>query len=604
MTKIPLTAVLWIPMLLLTLGLLSVELIFVEDLRDDLEQLDGMQRSSKTIYKISALVHQLQAERGEGVLFLERQISLSELNDQRQRVDHEIASLSEALDPDQRPPFIQWNDILAQIKESRAQVENRSIAAAKNFADFSDVISRLLNQQMATATVYHYKGLESALSEIVLFEKIKDNLGKLRATISGAVAVKQPISPQTTLQLNELFVGIKTNSELLNLSPASQAKERMERVLSGQDWNRTTEAYNMILNEKKNVLHLDSREVFSSVTSVLEKLRGLINDDFKKSGDTIDHEYKRVWKNFFVICLIFAFTTIVSVTLTVLSTRSLIRSIEILVSLSKKIAVEKYAGANSELHDLVSRDLFFLGTRMDEMGRKLSSTISNLKQANESLEQFAFSTSHDLQEPVKKISSHIEFLEMSIGAGLGDSDRKHVEKIKNSCERAIELIQAMLKLARLSNEKLTIERVDLNEVLMQTIKSLSDEILQINAKIELSSLPEIQGNKELLLNVFQNLLSNSIKYRKKDVSLQVDISWKTGESGEQKILFQDNGIGFDMKKVSVLFKPFGRIHSKDRFPGSGIGLAATKKIMDLHNAKIEVHSEENVGTSFILSFYT
>lgn len=276
-------------------------------------------------------------------------------------------------------------------------------------------------------------------------------------------------------------------------------------------------------------------------------------------------------------------------------------SIKRLLRVSSEISEGKFLIREKTVKEGLSEDeLTAVVTQMVQMGKKLDQSFESLKRSNEELEDFAFIASHDLQEPVKKISAYADFLREDYGERLDQEGLEYVVKIKDLTGRMINLIKSLLEYSRLVNLKTEFEKVDLNEVVRSSMDNLELLIKEKNATVHCDRLPIVNGNRALLQSLFQNLISNAVKFQKPDSTAVVYVSAKR-DGNCWNISVKDNGIGFNVKHQDRMFKPFGRLYSKGQYPGSGIGLATCRKIIEAHDSKFEVESVENVGSTFAFS---
>ncbi len=219
-----------------------------------------------------------------------------------------------------------------------------------------------------------------------------------------------------------------------------------------------------------------------------------------------------------------------------------------------------------------------------------------LARANAELEQFAYVSSHDLQEPLRTISNFAGLLEGKYaGKSDGNSDQ-YLKLIVNATTRMQNLIRDLLDLSRIGRN-ITFTKVDCNELLVEVIAEMDASIKESNAKIIYSILPILTGNKSGLKQLFLNLISNSIKFRNKNAALEIGIN-AAEKNNEYLFAFKDNGIGIEEKYFNKLFVIFQRLNNAAEYPGTGIGLAICKKIVTQHKGKIWVESKLNEGSTF------
>ncbi len=229
----------------------------------------------------------------------------------------------------------------------------------------------------------------------------------------------------------------------------------------------------------------------------------------------------------------------------------------------------------------------------------LAHTIEALKRSNAELEQFAYVASHDLQEPLRMVSSFVQLLAQRYSGKLDADANKFINIAVESAGRMQTLINDLLSFSRIATRGQPFEKVDLKNIVVQVLKDLSVSIQESKAKISIGSLPIISADPIQLGQVFQNLISNAIKFRStQPPEIQIDALQK---ENEWIFSVKDNGIGIDPKYFDKIFIIFRRLHSRDKYPGSGIGLAICKKIVERHGGRIWVESAENKGCTFFFS---
>lgn len=301
---------------------------------------------------------------------------------------------------------------------------------------------------------------------------------------------------------------------------------------------------------------------------------------------------------FFVLIFVFVIAFIVSIVLSQNFARGIIDSIKKLMKISENISLGKYSKNTTELENLSDDELKILANQMVQMSEELNITFNKLKLSNEDLTNFAFIASHDLQEPIKKISNYVDLIGLELGNTVSEDVSLYVQEVKDSTARMINLIRTLLNYSAINESLTEFKSVDLNETLKICKMNLDVQIQESNAKISYLDLPQVFGDKELLISLFQNLISNSIKYQNKNEDPVIEIKFNKEVNGKWKISFQDNAMGFDMKYIKTVLRPFGRLHAKSEYPGIGIGLPLCKKIVQLHGSRLIIDSAENRGTNF------
>ncbi len=238
-------------------------------------------------------------------------------------------------------------------------------------------------------------------------------------------------------------------------------------------------------------------------------------------------------------------------------------------------------------------------TERNESRKMLEQQFRELAASNTELEQFAYVTSHDLQEPLRMVSSFLQLLEKKYKGQLDDTAEQYINFAVDGASRMKALIQALLMYSRVGNKKEDFVSVDLNEVVQYSIKLIEEDIRKSHAVISVSVLPVIMANYSLISRLFINLITNAIKYRG-DTKPEIEVGYSEDERSHT-IYVKDNGIGIDPKFFDKIFIIFQRLHNKDEYSGTGIGLAICKKIAEIHKGKIWIESEEGKGSAFYFS---
>ena len=219
-----------------------------------------------------------------------------------------------------------------------------------------------------------------------------------------------------------------------------------------------------------------------------------------------------------------------------------------------------------------------------------------LERKNKELEQFAYIASHDLQEPLRTVSSFVQLIIKQYKGGFDEKADKYFNYILEASDRMKMLIKNLLDYSRIGNKK-ELEQVNCKTILSQVFEDLNKLITEENATIQVEELPVVNGYSTEIQQLFQNLIMNAIKFRRKDVSPQIDISVKQIK-GYWEFAIKDNGIGIEETHNERIFIIFQRLHTRNEYKGSGIGLSHCKKIVELHGGKIWVNSTPGEGSTF------
>jgi len=222
-----------------------------------------------------------------------------------------------------------------------------------------------------------------------------------------------------------------------------------------------------------------------------------------------------------------------------------------------------------------------------------------MRQSNRDLMNFALTVSHDLQEPLRMVSSYLELLEHRAGPKLNDMERDYIRVATEGAGRMRSMVRDLLSLASTEQATVNIEPIAARDIVADALTNLSLKTAEAQASITVGELPHIQGDRTLLVQVFQNLISNGIKFRGVRTP-RIEISAVT-ENGEHRFRIQDNGIGIDAAHLHRIFGLFQRLHTQEQYPGSGIGLALCKRIVERHHGRIGVTSQVGEGATFWFS---
>jgi len=231
-----------------------------------------------------------------------------------------------------------------------------------------------------------------------------------------------------------------------------------------------------------------------------------------------------------------------------------------------------------------------------KMAEQLEALNKSLADSNKELEQFAYIVSHDLQEPLRMVSSFVSLLEKKMEGQLNETTKQYIHFATDGAARMKILIQDLLQYSRAGTNKEDFSTTDLNEVMQYIKRVLEEDIKKNRAVITVKPLPVIMANQTLISQLFANLVSNALKFHS-GTEPEIEVGYK--EEPDKYIFYvKDNGIRIDPKNFERIFAVFQRLHNKNEYPGSGIGLAICKKIADIHKGKIWVESETGEGSTF------
>jgi PAS domain S-box-containing protein len=260
-----------------------------------------------------------------------------------------------------------------------------------------------------------------------------------------------------------------------------------------------------------------------------------------------------------------------------------------IVDIDAQKKIEQAFKDNKELQETQAQ----LFSNQEELQQK----VIELNRSNHELEQFAHLATHDLQEPLRKLFFYSDLLKKKYSSVIDQAGLGVLNNMSNAATRMRELINDLLSYSRLQKQEIVFEEVKLGELIGEVIKDLDIPIKEKNAVIDVCDFPIITGNLLRLRQLFNNLISNSLKYSRTGVAPHIQITMST-QHPNILITVVDNGIGFEEKHAEKIFGLFERLHTRDQFPGTGIGLSICRKIAELHNGNISATSVPNEFAKF------
>lgn len=242
----------------------------------------------------------------------------------------------------------------------------------------------------------------------------------------------------------------------------------------------------------------------------------------------------------------------------------------------------------------------------------LLQTSKELQQSNANLQEFAFIASHDLKEPLRKISTLSDRLQQTEKANFSEQGKVYLDKVISAALRMQQMVDDLLSLSQVSVST-HFEKTSLNQILLDVLQTFESRIEALHARVDADTLPEAEVIPAQFRQLFQNLISNSLKFAKKDLppvitiksefihSNGVDPDAKTSASRYLQLTFLDNGIGFDNRFVEKIFAIFQRLHSRAEYEGTGIGLAICRKIVENHGGTMNARGTPGLGAEFVIT---
>jgi len=242
---------------------------------------------------------------------------------------------------------------------------------------------------------------------------------------------------------------------------------------------------------------------------------------------------------------------------------------------------------------------------------RLQRAAEQLSRSNRELQDFASIASHDLQEPLRKIRAFGDRLKTKCGDQIGDDGRDYLERMQNAAERMQILINDLLTFSRVTTKAQPFKPVDLNVIAREVLADLEVRIEEVGGTVEVAELPVLDADPLQMRQLFQNLIANALKFRRPEEAPVVKVfaesttsdgaAWTLGSPDVWRISFADNGIGFDEKYLDRIFTVFQRLHGRNVYEGTGVGLAVCRRIAERHFGSITAKSEPDCGATFIVT---
>jgi PAS domain S-box-containing protein len=245
---------------------------------------------------------------------------------------------------------------------------------------------------------------------------------------------------------------------------------------------------------------------------------------------------------------------------------------------------------------IVGRDV----TERRRLDQELENRAERLERINAELQDFAYIASHDLSEPLRMVTSYLQLLQRRYEGQLDETADEFIHYAVDGADRMRQLIDDLLRYSRIGSVEVQRVAVDADAVLVGVLRSLEGAILERGATVTQGALGTVYGDATQIGQLLQNLVANAIKFARPDVPAEVHIE-RVEEAREWHIVVRDNGIGIEPRHAERIFKMFGRLHAREQYAGTGIGLAICRRIADRHAGRIWVESTPGSGSAFHVS---
>jgi signal transduction histidine kinase len=278
-----------------------------------------------------------------------------------------------------------------------------------------------------------------------------------------------------------------------------------------------------------------------------------------------------------------------------------------LANIAKKISIDKNYSVRAEKKN--NDEIGVLTDAFNNMLEKIQRRDNALESSNKELQAFAYVASHDLQEPLRKIIAFGDRVKAKSADVLSEQARDYLDRMQNAAGRMQELIEALLNYSRVTTKASPYKEVDMSDVVKDVLIDLEMRIEEVDGKVDVNELPTIHADPVQMRQLMQNLIGNALKYHRDDVPARVRVSstysggsqdsgWSSIYDDQCLISVEDNGIGFDNKYKERIFGIFQRLHGRNEYTGTGVGLAISRKIVERHGGTIAADSQPGEGARF------
>ena len=435
------------------------------------------------------------------------------------------------------------------------------------------------------------------------FSAMEGTVSLVFLAVSVAISLLNEWRRRAEMQLREhqhtLEQGISERTEQLNTANQRLELEVAERKRAEQTLRISEENYRLLFEEAPVAYHeIDENGIICRVNKAECELLGYSQSELigKLVWELVAEEEREKSR-----------AQVLAKTAGTLSVRPFSRSytrrdggivhLEIHEGLIRN-SVGKVVGIRSSLLDITARCEAEAEIRKlnAELEKRVLDRTAELRRSNEALQQFAYSASHDLQEPLRMVASYAQLLQKRVGDKLDEDGREFLYYIKDGADRMTRMVRDLLTFSRAGNaETSTIENISMEEIMGIALANMQAALEDTAAVVRWDPLPTVAARKAGLSQIIQNLLSNSLKYRSEtapDIFVRCE-----QKGGEWVFCIEDNGLGFDPRRAEKAFGIFQRLHG-NTYPGSGMGLAICKRIVERNGGRIWADSEPGKGSKF------
>lgn len=569
----------------------------------------------KYMVKASHLIHELQKERGlsSGYISISGKEMTGKLNSQRLLTDQKYSILKRYLDSTdidhygqkccfQIELFLKQLDDLSNV---RKDILSLSITRDQSIDYFSKINKEIISSFQEANITIKDSPLSFPFTACINFIMAKEMVGIERALMTGFAAEDKPVSES---DMHKWMRVLKGQDALFSafehqVHVAGKIQEDFQNMLSGDNTKMMIDIRRQ-LYEKRGVGNygLIAADVFAVATWRIDELQKIEDMQMNKILNSAE-KYLARKTNSFITYIALTVTSVIAIfVLSIINARRITRPITILSNATKRFAsgdldYNVEIRSKNEIGEL-AYNFIKMRTQRQKIEKEREALINKLKYLNKELEDFAYVVSHDLKAPLRAIHNYADFLQTDLKGNLEEEQEMYLDRLGKAVRQSEDLIEDILMLSRIGKHQIEIKNIDMETFVQDLIPSLD---LPSDVEIVIKDgWPTMDVETTLLKQILQNLILNGIKFNKSSKKT-IEIGWHQIDNEFYEFYVKDNGIGIDERFFEKIFRPFQRLHTTKEYEGTGIGLAAVIRAVNMLKWSVRVESEPGKGSAFYIA---
>lgn len=567
----------------------------------------------KYMVKANHLIHELQKERGisSGYIGISGMSMVDELNSQRLLTDQKHLILKKHLDSMDIDLYGQKFSIqldaffkkLEELPSVREKITSLSIKRNQSINYYSETNKEIIESFQEANITIKDSPLSFPFTACINFIMAKEMVGIERAIITGFVAEDKPVSASDMHKWMDVLKGQNALFSAFEYQITGEIQKAFRSMLNG-DNTKVMEVIREQLYDKSGVGNygLIPLYVFNIVTWRIDELQKIEDMQTNKILNSAEKFLARKTNSFIIYISLTATSVIAIFVLSIINARRITRPITILSNATKRFASGEYdykveIESKNEIGEL-AYNFIKMRTQRQKIEKEKEALINKLKYLNKELEDFAYVVSHDLKAPLRAINNYADFLQTDLKGNLEEEQEMYLDRLGKAVRQSEDLIEDILMLSRIGKHQIEIKNIDMETFLQELIPSLD---LPSDVEIVIKDgWPTMEVETTLLRQIFQNLILNGIKFNKSSKKT-IEIGWHQIDNEYYEFFVKDNGIGIDERFFEKIFSPFQRLHTTKEYEGTGIGLAAVIRAVNMLQWSVRVESKTGKGSTFYIA---